>query len=166
MSKKTINPRRLMFFATFIYGLLFWILLPATMLSAILSIDPTQNNWGAAIAITVVLALATIGMGVLRNVHRKSLSLRLPIVPNDIPYTADELKHSVGLQESDTFSDKYYDMCCAYRTMKKSKMVQIILSSEKNTELRSATKNFITTAETKLEMRKCPVLYLKQEVLY
>ena len=164
MSKKKIKPKKFLFFATFFYGLLFWILLPATLLSAILSIDPSQKNWGAAIAITTVLALATIGIGVLRNVRRKSLSLRLPIVPNDIPYTADELKHYVGLQENDAFSDEYYEMCNAYRMMKKSKMVQIILTSEKNSELRSAAKSFITTAETKLEMRNCPALYLKQEV--
>lgn len=164
MSKKKIKPKKFLFFATFFYGLLFWILLPATLLSVILSIDPSQKNWGAAIATTIVLALATIGFGVLRNIRRKSLSLRLPITPNDIPYTADELKHYVGLQENDAFADEYCDMCDAYRTMKKSKMVQIILSTDKNTELRSSVKNYITTAETKLEMRNCPALYLKQEV--
>lgn len=164
MSKKKIKPKKFLFFATFLYGLLFWLLLPVTVLCAILSSDPSQKNWGVAIAMTIVLALATIGIGILRKVRRKSLSLKLPIVPNDIPYTADELKHYVGLQENDAFSDEYFEMCDAYRMMKKSKMVQIILTSEKNTELRSATKSFITTAETKLEMRSCPALYLKQEV--
>lgn len=164
MGKKKIKPKKFLFFATFFYGLLFWLLLPLTLLSAILTIDSSQKNWGAAIAITVVLALATIGIGVLRRVRRKSLSLRLPIVPDDIPYTADELKHYVGLQENDDFSDEYYEMCSAYRSMRRAKMVQIILSSDRNTELRSAVKNYITTAESKLELKSCPALYLKQEV--
>lgn len=164
MSKKTIKPKKFRFFATFIYGLLFWILLPLTLLSTILAADPNQKNFGAGVAIVVVLGLATIGIGVLRKVRRRSLSLKLPIESRDIPYTPDEVKHYVGLQSTDSFSDEYSAMCRAYKGMAKSKMVQIVTSSEKNTELRSATKNWISTAETKLEMRACPALYLKQSV--
>ena len=164
MSKKAIKPKRFKFFATFIYGLLFWILLLLTLLSTILAADPSQKNFGAGVAIVVVLALATIGIGVLRNVRRKSLSLKLPIVPRDIHYTPDEVKHYVGLQSTDSFSDEYAAMCKAYKHMAKSKMVLIVTSSEKNTELRSATKNWISTAETELKMRACPALYLKQAV--
>lgn len=164
MSKKTIKPKRFLFFATFIYGLLFWALLLVTLLAAALAADTKQENFGAGIAIVVVLALATIGVGVLRRVRRKSLSLKLPIEPKDIPYTADEVKHYVGLQENDTFAEEYYAMCQAYLAMKKSKIVRIITSSEKNTELRSAAKNLISTAETKLDMLACPAMYLKQAV--
>ena len=164
MSKKTIKPKKFRFFATFFYGLLFWILLPLTLLSTILAADPSQKNFGAGIAIVVVLALATIGVGVLRRVRRKSLSLKLPIEPKDIPYTPDEVKHYVGLQSTDSFSDEYSAMCRAYKGLAKSKMVQIVTSSEKNTELRSATKNWISTADTKLEFLACPALYLKQSV--
>lgn len=164
MSKKTIKPRKFLFFATFFYGLLFWILLPATLLSAILSIDPSQKNWGAAIAITVVLALATIGMGVLRNVRRKALSLKLPIRPINLPYTSEELKHYLGLQPSDTFKDEYFAMVRAYMAMKKSKMMFVVTSREDVKEVRSAAKHYIETAKTKLDLAKCPVLFLKQEV--
>ena len=164
MAKKIIKPKKFRFFATFIYGLLFWIFLLATLLCAVLSIDSTQKNWGAAIAITIVLLIVTIGIGILRKVRRKSLSLKLPIAPKDIPYTSDEIKHYVGLQSSDSFSDEYFSMCKAYLKMKKSKMVQIILSSEKNTEVRSATKNWISTANTNLDLHACPALFLKQDV--
>lgn len=50
MSKKTIKPKRFKFFATFIYRLLFWILLPLTLLSTLLAADPTQKNFGAGVA--------------------------------------------------------------------------------------------------------------------
>lgn len=133
-------------------------------MAAILAADTKQENFGVAITIVAVLTLATISVGVLRKVRRKSLSLKLPIEPKDIPYTADEVKHYVGLQDNDTFSDEYYAMCQAYLKMKKSKMVQIITSSEKNTELRSAAKNIISTAETKLDMLACPAMYLKKAV--
>lgn len=164
MPKKTIKPKRFLFFATFFYGLLFWILLPVTILAAALAADGKQENFGVGIAIVVVLALATIGIGVLRKVRRRSLSLKLPIEPKDIPYTADEVKHYVGLQENDTFSEEYNAMCRAYLKMKKSKMVQIITSSKKNSELRSAAKNLISIAETKLDMLSCPAMYLKKDV--
>lgn len=170
MSKKKIKPRKFLFFATFFYGLLFWVLLLLTStftITAVATYDP-ENKPLATYFVIAILAIATIGVAVIRNVRRKSLALRLPIVPDNIPYTADELKHYVGLNEADitdgAFADAYYDMCNAYRAMAKSKMVQIILSSEKNTELRSAVKNYITTAETKLELRRCPVMHLQQEV--
>lgn len=170
MSKKKIKPRKFLFFATFFYGLLFWVLLLLTStftITAVATYDP-ENKPLATYFVIAILAIATIGVAVIRNVRRKSLALRLPIVPDNIPYTADELKHYVGLNEADTtdgaFADAYYDMCNAYRAMAKSKMVQIILSSEKNTELRSAVKNYITTAETKLGLRRCPVMHLQQEV--
>lgn len=164
MSKKTLKPKKFKFFATFVYGLLFWIILLSTVLSTVFIVDPSQDYFGMGVAIFVVLALATIGIGILRKVRRRNLSLKLPIEPKDIPYTADEVKHYVGLQSKDSFSDEYSAMCQAYKAMSKSKMVQIVTSIEKNTELRSATKNWISTANTKLEMRTCPALYLNQSV--
>lgn len=164
MSKKTIKPKRFKFFATFIYGLLFWILLLLTLVSAIFTTDSGQDYFSEAITAMAIFALGTIGIGILRKVRRRSLSLKLPIETKDIPYTADEVKHYKGLQSTDSFSDEYQAMCEAYKKMAKSKMVEIITSSEKNTELRSATKNWITSAKTKLEMRACPALNLKQAV--
>lgn len=163
MSKKTIKPRRLKFFATFLYGLMFWCLIFAVLV-CFFSAAIIEKNAGFAFTIGCIFLALAIGVGFLRKVRRKSLSLKLPIEPKDLPYTADELKHYVGLQENDTFAEEYYAMCQAYLKMKKSKMVQIVTSSEKNTELRSATKNWISTAETKLCMLACPAMYLKESV--
>lgn len=163
MSKKTIKPRRLMFFATFFYGLLFWCLLLVALI-CFFSAAIIDENAGFAFTIGCIFLALAVGVGFLRKVRRKSLSLKLPIEPKDLPYTADEVKHYLGLQENDTFAEEYYAMCQAYLTMKKSKMIQIITSIEKNTELRTASKNWISTAETKMDMLDCPVLYLKQAV--
>ena len=164
MSKKTIKPKKFLFFATFFYGLLFWALLLFTIVMGIILFTAKQKMDGSDYVLMAILAIATIGMCVIRNVRRKSLCLRLPIVPNNLPYTPDEVKHYVGLQEKDTFSDDFFDMCNAYQAMRKSKMAQIIMSNERNKELRSAANNLITTAETKLEFGACPVMHLKQEV--
>lgn len=163
MSRKKIKPKKLWFFATFFYSLLFWILFLITLLSVVLTITTTQERMGNYIAI-LMFAIPMFGVAIIRKVRRRSLSLKLPIKSDDIPYTSDELKHYVGLQDNDVFAEEYYNMCNAYRKLKKSKMVQVILSDTKNTELRSAAKSIITTADTKLEMRNCPVLYLKHEV--
>ena len=164
MSKKTIKPKKFHFFATFIYGFLFGILLPITVVSILLTVFNSNENLGASIAVVVVLIIATTGMGMIRKVRRRSLALKLPITPQDIPYTADEIKHYVGLQENDVFAEEFNAMCQAYLKMKKSKMVQIVTSHEKNTEYRSAAKNLISTAETKFVMLACPALYLKNAV--
>lgn len=163
MPKKTLKPRRLMFFATILYGVLFWCLFSAVLV-CFFSAAIIDENAGFAFTIGCIFLALAIGVGFLRKVRRKSLSLKLPIEPQDLPYTADELKHYVGLQENDTFADEYNAMCQAYLKMKKSKMVQIVTSSESNTELRSATKNWISTAETKLAMLTCPAMYLKKAV--
>lgn len=164
MSKKKIKPKKMWFFATFVYSLLFWILFLITLLFIILAIDSGKERMGTSIAIVLMFAIPMLVVGIIRKIRRKSLLLKLPIRPDDIPYTSDELKHYVGLQDNDVFSDEYYNMCNAFRRMCKSKMVQVILSTTKNAELRSAVKSIITTADTKLEMKSCPVLYLKQEV--
>lgn len=164
MSKKTIKPQKFKFFATFLYGILFWILLLIAIASFVLILIPDLENKIVAYVLFAIFAIAAIGIAVIRSARRKSLSLKLSITPDDIPYTSDELKHYVGLQENDLFSDEYYEMCSAYSSMQRSKMILIILSIDKNTELRSAVKNYITSANTKFEMRKCPALYLKQEV--
>ena len=164
MSKKVIKPKRLKFIATFIYGLLFWALFLVSVFMVLLSLTAKPEEITTLYSFSGVAIALTIVIGLLRKARRKALSLKLPIEPKDIPYTADEVKHYVGLQENDTFSDEYYAMCQAYLKMKKSKMVQIITSAERNTELRSATKNWISTAETKLDMLACPAMYLKNAV--
>lgn len=164
MSKKVIKPKRLKFVATFIYGLLFWALFFVSVFMVLLSLTAKPEQITTLYSFSGVAIALTIAIGLLRKARRKALSLKLPIEPKDIPYTADEVKHYVGLQDNDTFSDEYYAMCQAYLKLKKSKMVQIITSTEKNTELRSATKNWISTAETKLDMLACPAMYLKNAV--
>lgn len=164
MSKKVIKPKRLKFVATFIYGLLFWALFLVSVFMVLLSLTAKPEDATALYSFAGVAIALTIAIGLLRKARRKALSLKLPIEPKDIPYTADEVKHYVGLQENDTFSDEYYAMCQAYLKMKKSKMIKIVTSREKNTELRSATKNWISTAETKLNMLACPAMYLKNAV--
>ena len=164
MSKKVIKPKRLKFVAIFIYGLLFWALFFVSVFMVLLSLTAKPEQITTLYSFSGVAIALTIAIGLLRKARRKALSLKLPIEPKDIPYTADEVKHYVGLQENDTFSDEYYAMCQAYLKMKKSKMVQIITSSERNTELRSAVKNWISIAETKLDMLACPALYLKKAV--
>ena len=121
MSKKTIKPKKFLFFATFFYGLLFWALLLFTIVMGIILFTAKQKMDGSDYVLMAILAIATIGMCVIRNVRRKSLCLRLPIVPNNLPYTPDEVKHYVGLQEKDTVSDDFFDMCNAYQAMRKSK---------------------------------------------
>ncbi len=164
MSKKTLKPKKLKFFATFVYGLLFWIILLSTVLSTVFIVDPSQDYFGMGVAIFVVLALATIGMGILRKVRRRNLSLKLPIEPKDIPYTADEVKHYLGLQSDDNFSEEYYAMVRAFNNLRKSKMAQIITSVEEIKEYRSAAKASLTTYKANIKARPCPVLFLKQEV--
>lgn len=164
MSKKTLKPRRLIFLATFLYGLLFWCLVFVSLFAFLLALTAKPEHTTFFYVLVGIVIALTIGMWFLRKVRRKALSLKLLIQPENIPYSSDEVKHYLGLQEDDVFSEDYYAMCSAYRSMKKSKMVQIILSSRKNEELRSAANSYITTAETKLETKACPVLYLKQEV--
>lgn len=163
MSKKTLKPKRFIFFATFFYGLLLWCLIFAVLV-CFFSGAILDENARFAFTIGCIFLALTIGIGFLRKVRRRSLSLKLSIETKDIPYTADEVKHYLGLQENDTFTEEYYAMCQAYTKMKKSKMVQIITSIEKNTELRSANTDWISTAETKLNMLACPAIYLKQAV--
>lgn len=162
--KKTIKPKKFLFFATFLYGLLFWALCLVSVFCVLMALTAKPEEVTMLYSLVGIALALTIGIGVLRKVRRKSLSLKLPIEPKDIPYTADEIKHYVGLQENDTFAEEYYAMCQAYMTMKKSKMVQIVTSSEKNTEQRSAAKNWISTAETRLNMLACPAMYLKNAV--
>lgn len=164
MAKKSIKPRKLKFFATFVYGLFFWVLMLLTSVFFIFVTTSNRTEDWAGYTIVAILLCATISMGIIRKVRRRSLSLKLSVEPICIPYTADEIKHYVGLQENDIFTEEYNAMCAAYNVMRKSKMVQIITSSKENTELRSATKNWISLAETRLEMSACPVLYLKKEV--
>ena len=162
MSKKTLKPRRLLFVGIFLYGLLFWCFIFASVFSFL--IGAMVPDFTAAYVVAGLLALSAIGIGFLRKVRRKAFSLALSIQPVDLPYTSDELKHYLGLQPNDNFSEEYLAMVSAYCTMSKSKMIQIITSSEKNTERRSAGDNIISTADSKLKAKQCPVLFLKQEV--
>lgn len=132
MSKKTIKPKRFLFFATFFYGLLMGTLFLVSVFMVLLSLTAKSENVVTFYSFAGVAIALTMGVGVLRTVRLKSLSLNLRIVPKDVPYTADEVKHYMGLQNNDTFAEVYYAMCQAYLKMKKSKMIQIITSSEKN----------------------------------
>lgn len=167
MSKKTIKPKRIWFFASFFYGLLFWVFLSITLFIFLIAIDANKGNEESSITMLIpplILTIATIGIWFIRRTRVKNLALRLPIQPKDIHYTADEVKHYVGIKDTDSFYKEYYDMCAAYGKMAKSKLVQVVLSTEENTEARSSVDNYIKTALTKIEFKACPVMYLKTKV--
>lgn len=162
MSKKHLKPKRLIFFATIVYGLLFWCLVLLSIFCIAALAD--GKNAGVLYVIVGVVVAFTIGIGVLKGVRKKTLSLKLPIRPQeDLPYTSEELKHYLGLQPNDNFSEDYYSMVSAFRKMATSKMTKIITSSEDVEERRSAAKQLIQTINTKLRVQQCPVLYLKQD---
>ena len=161
MSKKTLKPRRFMFFTTFLYGLLFWCLVPLS-LGCVIALAKGENAVIHYVIAGVIIA-CNIGIGVLQRARRKTLSLKLPIRPQEIPYTSTELKHYLGLQPDDNFSEDYYSMLNAFRAIATSKMIKIITYSEDVEERRSAAKPLIETINTKLSVQQCPVLSLKQD---
>ena len=160
---KKIKPIKLKFFATFIYGLIYWVFMLAAISMALMSLLAGED----LVKFLIVAGIfATIGVvfKIIQGVRRKSLSKKVNIVVDEeLPYSSQEIKHYTGLKEDETdLSENYFSMCMAYDKMIKSKLMYLITDSQDSGSRDGSV--YITTSIVKLQRDCCDALFYKQQV--
>ena len=163
MKEKKIKPVKLKFFATFIYGLIYWVFMLAAISMALMSLLAGED-----LVKFLIVAGVFAGIGVLfkiiQGVRRKSLSKKVNIVVDEeLPYSSQEIKHYTGLKEDETdLSESYYSMCMAYDRMSKSKLTFLITNSRDSGKRDGSV--YITKAAVRLKRDNCNALFYKPKV--
>lgn len=163
MKEKKIKPVKLKFFATFIYGLIYWVFMLAAISMALMSLLAGED----LVKFLIVAGIfATIGVvfKIIQGVRRKSLSKKVNIVVDEeLPYSSQEIKHYTGLKEDETdLSESYFSMCMAYDKMIKSKLMYLITDSQDSGSRDGSV--YITKSIVKLQRDCCDALFYKQKV--
>lgn len=163
MKEKKIKPVKLKFFATFIYGLIYWVFMLAAISMALMSLLAGED----LVRFLIVAGIfATIGVvfKIIQGVRRKSLSKKVNIVVDEeLPYSSQEIKHYTGLKEDETdLSESYFSMCMAYDKMIKSKLMYLITDSQDSGSRDGSV--YITKSIVKLQRDCCNALFYKPKV--
>lgn len=160
---KKIKPVKLKFFATFIYGLIYWVFILAAISMALMSLLAGEDLVKFLI-VAGVFAVIGLFFKIIQGVRRKSLSKKINIiVDEELPYSSQEIKHYTGLKEDeDHLSESYYSMCMAYDRMSKSKLTFLITNSRDSGKRDGSV--YITKAAVRLKRDNCNALFYKPKV--
>ena len=163
MKEKKIKPVKLKFFATFIYGLIYWVFMLAAISMALMSLLAGEDLVKFLI-VAGVFAVIGLFFKIIQGVRRKSLSKKINIiVDEELPYSSQEIKHYTGLKEDeDHLSESYYSMCMAYDQMSKSKLTFLITNSRDSGKRDGSV--YITKAAVRLKRDNCNALFYKPKV--
>lgn len=163
MKEKKIKLVKLKFFATFIYGLIYWVFMLAAILMALISLLG-EKDLVKFLIVAGVFAVIGLFFKIIQEVRRKSLSKKINIIVNEeLPYSSQEIKHYTGLKEDeDHLSENYYSMCMAYDQMSKSKLTFLITNSRESGKRDGSV--YITKATVRLKRDNCDALFYKQKV--
>lgn len=163
MKEKKIKPVKLKFFATFIYGLIYWVFMLAAISMALMSLLAGEDLVKFLI-VAGVFAVIGVLFKIIQGVRRKSLSKKVNIVVDEeLPYSSPEIKHYTGLKENETdLSESYYSMCMAYDRMSKSKLTFLITNSRDSGKRDGSV--YITKAAVRLKRDNCNALFYKPKV--
>lgn len=163
MKEKKIKPVKLKFFATFIYGLIYWVFMLAAISMALMSLLAGEDLVKFLI-VAGVFAVIGLFFKIIQGVRRKSLSKKINIiVDEELPYSSQEIKHYTGLKEDeDHLSESYYSMCMAYDRMSKSKLTFLITNSRDSGKRDGSV--YITKAAIRLKRDNCNALFYKPKV--
>lgn len=163
MKEKKIKPVKLKFFATFIYGLIYWVFMLAAISMALMSLLAGEDLVKFLI-VAGVFAVIGLFFKIIQGVRRKSLSKKINIiVDEELPYSSQEIKHYTGLKEDeDHLSESYYSMCMAYDRMSKSKLTFLITNSRDSGKRDGSV--YITKAAVRLKRDNCNALFYKLKV--
>lgn len=163
MKEKKIKPVKLKFFATFIYGLIYWVFMLAAISMALMSLLAGEDLVKFLI-VAGVFAVIGLFFKIIQGVRRKSLSKKINIiVDEELPYSSQEIKHYTGLKEDeDHLSESYYSMCMAYDLMSKSKLTFLITNSRDSGKRDGSV--YITKAAVRLKRDNCNALFYKPKV--
>lgn len=161
---KKIKPIKLKFFETFLYGLIYWISLLATILVLLTSLIVNEDQIKTVLTTSIFTVLIAFVFKLIQNKRRKSLSKKVKVlVDESLPYSPEEIKHYIGLKDGeDELSESYFNMCLAFDRMAKSKLSCLILSREDSGQ-RDGTMS-ITVTDMSLKRRVCDVLFYSQKV--
>lgn len=163
MAKTELKKVKLVFFATVLYSILFWVFLALALLAYLMGITG-EVNAGFLVA-GIVLTAFSILMRILREVRRKGLSKKLTIITQNIPYDENDIKHYMGWKENDNFQEEYLALCKSFKKLRKSKMCEMVMTEDSGSIGRMEI-NDITTLKTKLEFEKCPLVDYNYKVPY
>ena len=160
---KKIKPVKLKFFATFIYGLIYWVFMLAAISMALMSLLAGEDLVKFLI-VAGVFAVIGLFFKIIQGARRKSLSKKINIiVDEELPYSSQEIKHYTGLKEDeDHLSESYYSMCMAYDRMSKSKLTFLITNSRDSGKRDGSV--YITKAAVRLKRDNCNALFYKPKV--
>jgi AAA+ superfamily predicted ATPase len=163
MKEKKIKPVKLKFFATFIYGLIYWVFMLAAISMALMSLLAGEDLVKFLI-VAGVFAVIGLFFKIIQGVRRKSLSKKINIiVDEELPYSSQEIKHYTGLKEDeDHLSESYYSMCMAYDRMSQSKLTFLITNSRDSGKRDGSV--YITKAAVRLKRDNCNALFYKPKV--
>lgn len=163
MKEKKIKPVKLKFFATFIYGLIYWVFMLAAISMALMSLLAGEDLVKFLI-VAGVFAVIGLFFKIIQGIRRKSLSKKINIiVDEELPYSSQEIKHYTGLKEDeDHLSESYYSMCMAYDRMSKSKLTFLITNSRDSGKRDGSV--YITKAAVRLKRDNCNALFYKPKV--
>ena len=163
MQEKKIKPVKLKFFATFIYGLIYWVFMLAAISMALMSLLAGEDLVKFLI-VAGVFAVIGLFFKIIQGVRRKSLSKKINIiVDEELAYSSQEIKHYTGLKEDeDHLSESYYSMCMAYDRMSKSKLTFLITNSRDSGKRDGSV--YITKAAVRLKRDNCNALFYKPKV--
>jgi AAA+ superfamily predicted ATPase len=163
MKEEKIKPVKLKFFATFIYGLIYWVFMLAAISMALMSLLAGEDLVKFLI-VAGVFAVIGLFFKIIQGVRRKSLSKKINIiVDEELPYSSQEIKHYTGLKEDeDHLSESYYSMCMAYDRMSKSKLTFLITNSRDSGKRDGSV--YITKAAVRLKRDNCNALFYKPKV--
>ncbi len=163
MKEKKIKAVKLKFFATFIYGLIYWVFMLAAISMALMSLLAGEDLVKFLI-VAGVFAVIGLFFKIIQGVRRKSLSKKINIiVDEELPYSSQEIKHYTGLKEDeDHLSESYYSMCMAYDRMSKSKLTFLITNSRDSGKRDGSV--YITKAAVRLKRDNCNALFYKPKV--
>lgn len=158
MAKKKLKRKKLVFFATVLYSILFWMLLSSGIfLMLLFSVDLILMYIGIA------LVAFSFAFCILREIRRKALCKKLHIEIQDLPYDENDIKHYIGFKETDTYREEYYTMCRSFKSMAKSKLI-LAVTGTSDGKIGRMEIDEIDALPTKLIMEKCPFIDYKEKV--
>lgn len=161
--EKKLKKIKLVFFATVLYGILYWLFLIAGMLMFLMgSFVAELKDMGIVGLVIVVLA---IGLRILRELRRKALCKKVPILVENLSYDENDVRHYIGWKENDDFQDEYNAMLSSFKRMSKSKLILMITHYGDGLRGRMETSH-VDTLVTKFKQEKCPFVDYKSKVPY
>ena len=99
---KKIKPIKLKFFETFLYGLIYWISLLATILVLLTSLIVNEDQIKTVLTTSIFTVLIAFVFKLIQNKRRKSLSKKVKVlVDESLPYSPEEIKHYIGLKDGE-----------------------------------------------------------------